>query len=75
MRGCAWCGRPLRETASWKGRGDRFYCSEFCADVEPVDEPVDLASLLPEGGTPALARASRKVAGLGFRDRLTASSR
>ena len=71
MRGCAWCGRPLRETASWKGRGERFYCGEFCADVEPLDA----ATRLPQGGAPGLASAFGGVPGDGFRDRFTAFTR
>jgi hypothetical protein len=71
MLGCTLCGRPLRETASWKGRGERYYCSEFCADAEPID----IAGLVPQTGTPTLARASRKAAGGGFHDHFTASNR
>lgn len=59
MLGCTLCGRPLRETASWKGRGERYYCSEFCADAEPID----CAGLVPQTGTSTLAGASRKAAG------------
>ncbi|MGH6671399.1 MAG: hypothetical protein ACRECV_05405 [Xanthobacteraceae bacterium] len=31
---CAYCARPVEPKATWKGSGDRFYCSEFCADAE-----------------------------------------
>ena len=66
MLKCALCGRPLKETASWKGRGESFYCSEFCADAEPID----VAAFLPQAGALTLARTSRRVAGAGFRSRL-----
>jgi hypothetical protein len=39
MRRCALCGRPLEETTTWKGRGDNYYCSEFCAETETIESP------------------------------------
>jgi hypothetical protein len=35
---CAFCGRPIDSKSTWKGSGDRFYCSEFCADSEAPEE-------------------------------------
>jgi len=37
MRRCALCGRSLEDTGAWKGRGETYYCSEFCADAEPIE--------------------------------------
>jgi hypothetical protein len=71
MLGCALCGRPVRETASWKGRGESYYCSEFCADAEPID----FAGMVPQAGTPTFGRALGRGPSGGFRNRLTASSR
>ena len=34
MLRCAFCGRALKETAAWKGRGERYYCNDFCAEAE-----------------------------------------
>ena len=31
---CAFCSRPITSKSAWKGAGERFYCSEFCADSE-----------------------------------------
>jgi hypothetical protein len=31
---CAFCGRPIDPKSTWKGSGNQFYCSEFCADSE-----------------------------------------
>jgi hypothetical protein len=39
MLTCALCGRPLKPTAAWKGRGERYYCGEFCAEGEQVESP------------------------------------
>jgi len=71
MLRCALCGRLLEPTAAWKGRGERYYCGEFCAEAEQLESP----PLVPNvnAGVPAFARAavSRKAAG--FRDGATAS--
>jgi hypothetical protein len=32
MTNCACCGSRLERTQAWKGREQRFYCNEFCAD-------------------------------------------
>jgi hypothetical protein len=37
MHRCSLCRRELAATATWKGRGERFYCSEFCAESEEPD--------------------------------------
>jgi len=38
---CASCGRPIKAKSAWKGAGEQFYCSEFCADSEaPEAAPV-----------------------------------
>jgi hypothetical protein len=34
---CAACGRALAETSAWQGSGERFYCNDFCAEVEETD--------------------------------------
>ncbi len=39
MLRCAFCGRALKETAAWKGRGERYYCNDFCAEAEEIDFP------------------------------------
>jgi hypothetical protein len=70
MLGCTLCGQPLRETVSWKGRGERYYCSEFCADAESID----CAGLVPQTGTSTLAGASRMAAGGRFHNHFTASN-
>jgi hypothetical protein len=31
---CAFCGRPIKARSAWKGAGEQFFCSEFCADSE-----------------------------------------
>jgi hypothetical protein len=31
---CTCCGRPIDPKSTWKGTGNHFYCSEFCADSE-----------------------------------------
>jgi len=43
MFSCATCGHPLEPTAAWKGNGERYYCNDFCAEVEAVESP----SLIP----------------------------
>ena len=71
MLKCTLCGRPLEATAAWKGRGERYYCGEFCAEAEDIESP----SLVPNAAAdaPAFARAAtaRKVAG--FRGGVIAS--
>jgi hypothetical protein len=63
MLKCTLCGRPLEATAAWKGRGERYYCGEFCAEAEDIESP----PLVPNAAAdaPAFARAAtaRKVAG------------
>jgi hypothetical protein len=39
MLRCALCGQALERIAAWKGRGERYYCSEFCAEAEAIDSP------------------------------------
>jgi hypothetical protein len=34
---CLNCHYAINPKAAWKGSGNRFYCSEFCADVEAQD--------------------------------------
>jgi hypothetical protein len=31
---CTFCARPIDPKSTWKGTGNHFYCSEFCADSE-----------------------------------------
>jgi hypothetical protein len=33
---CPFCHQPIDRNNAWKGTADRFYCSEFCADSEPI---------------------------------------
>jgi hypothetical protein len=35
---CVFCGRAIEPKSTWKGSGNQFYCSEFCADSEAPDE-------------------------------------
>lgn len=34
---CAFCRRLIEATSAWKGAGNQFYCSEFCADSETAE--------------------------------------
>jgi hypothetical protein len=56
MLRCGRCGRHLDGTAAWKGGGERFYCNEFCAEVEQIEAP----PLVPRMSVPTLMRFSRK---------------
>jgi hypothetical protein len=49
MSNCACCGNRLDRTRAWKGRDQRFYCNEFCADHD--DAP---RGYVPEISTPAI---------------------
>jgi hypothetical protein len=47
---CALCSRPIDPKSTWKGAGNQFYCSEFCADSEtsesaPAATPATLLEL------------------------------
>src|SRR5215469_11391614 len=64
MRRCALCGRSLEDTGAWKGRGETYYCSEFCADAEPIEA----SSFVPTANADASAPAHRSAA-LGLRER------
>lgn len=33
---CAHCQKPIDPKSAWKGISHDFYCSEFCADAEPI---------------------------------------
>ena len=33
---CPFCHQLIDRNNAWKGTADRFYCSEFCADSEPI---------------------------------------
>jgi hypothetical protein len=35
---CDFCGKPIEPKSTWKGAGNQFYCSEFCADSEAPEE-------------------------------------
>jgi hypothetical protein len=59
MSRCSLCGHPLARTAAWKGRGERYYCSEFCAESETP-------SLVPIK-TPAAVRQARRGSAAGDR--------
>jgi len=43
---CACCARPIEPKETWKGAGNKFYCSEFCADSETPDTGSGPGSLL-----------------------------
>jgi hypothetical protein len=60
---CTLCGRPLAPTTAWKGRGERYYCSEFCAESE---EPQNASAI--EGIAARLPNALRS----GWSDRIVA---
>jgi hypothetical protein len=58
MNNCASCGNRLEAAVAWKGREQRFYCNEFCADHD--DAP---RSFVPEFGARAMPRwGMRKAA-------------
>jgi hypothetical protein len=56
MLKCTLCGRPLEATAAWKGRGERYYCGEFCAEAEDIESP----PLVPNAAADAPAFAKRQ---------------
>jgi hypothetical protein len=58
MMSCAACGRSLAEDAAWKGGGGRYYCNEFCADLEAPESP-SLVPTMPEGIRAHMAANSR----------------
>ncbi len=58
---CAFCGNPLEAKSAWKGAHSHFYCSEFCADSEPVI-PSQMHSLKERFDQQYLARLGRLVA-------------
>jgi hypothetical protein len=58
MMRCAACGRSLAEDAAWKGGGERYYCNEFCADVEAPESP-SLVPTMPEVVRAHMAANSR----------------
>src|SRR5215831_10663296 len=64
MRRCALCGRPLDDTAAWKGRGQSYYCSEFCADAEPIEAWSFVPTANVDGSAPV-----HQSAALGLRER------
>jgi len=61
MLRCAACGQALAEQAAWKGSGERYYCSEFCADAEAAQSP----SLVPTIAEDAPAPMSVPAQGRG----------
>ncbi len=56
LTNCTCCGHRLEPATAWKGRGQRFYCNEFCADHDDVPR-----SYVPEIGTSTQLRM-RKAA-------------
>jgi hypothetical protein len=47
MYTCAFCKRPVNWNAAWRGREQRLYCNEFCAETEDtIDETVAKAATL-----------------------------
>ena len=60
-RRCPFCHQPIDRNNAWKGTADRFYCSEFCADSEPII-PSRQQSLKERFDRQYLARLERLVA-------------
>jgi hypothetical protein len=58
---CPFCHQPIDRNNAWKGTADRFYCSEFCADSEPII-PSRQQSLKERFDRQYLARLERLVA-------------
>jgi hypothetical protein len=58
---CPFCHQPIDRNNAWKGTADRFYCSEFCADSEPII-PSPQQSLKERFDREYLARLERLVA-------------
>jgi hypothetical protein len=71
MLKCNLCGRPLEPTAAWKGRGERYYCGEFCAEAEDIESPPLVRNAAADAPAFARAATARKVAG--FRGGVIAS--
>lgn len=44
---CSFCAETIDPNAAWKGSGERFYCSEFCADSETI---IPVRHELPQDG-------------------------
>jgi hypothetical protein len=59
MISCAACGRSLEATAAWKGRGERYYCNDFCAEAEAVESPPLIPSLTEDASARVAAMTSR----------------
>jgi hypothetical protein len=59
MLRCASCGRALEPSSAWKGRGERYYCGEFCSDLEQIEAPPLDPAMEPEA--PALTGASSRT--------------
>jgi len=57
---CAACGRSLEATAAWKGKGERYYCNDFCAEAEAVESP-SLIPSLTEDASPRIAAMTSRV--------------
>ena len=57
MKNCASCGNRLEPAVAWKGREQRFYCNEFCADHD--DAP---RSFVLERGAGAPAKVGMRKA-------------
>lgn len=51
MTNCTCCGNRLEHAMAWKGREQRFYCNEFCADHDDAPK-----SFVPEHGGSATTR-------------------
>ena len=66
MLTCTLCGRSLEPTAAWKGRGENYYCGEFCAEAEPVESPPLVANA--DARVPAFARTTTARKAVGFHD-------
>ncbi len=58
MLRCGRCGRHLDGTAAWKGGGERYYCNEFCAEIEQIESPPLVPGMREQA--PTLMRLSPK---------------
>jgi len=66
MLRCALCRRPLMETAAWKGRGERYYCNEFCAEAEEIGSPTLVPKMIEDA--PSLEQRGRATSRTVWRD-------
>jgi len=46
-------------TAAWKGKGERYYCNDFCAEAEAVESKSLIPSLTEDASARIAAMTSR----------------